>query len=176
MGRHNILIDGVSCSGKTTVCHALQQRGFHALNGDRDLAMQGDPTSGLRTRMPSDLTSRAKAEWQHAHHIWDVQRLRDMIADHSKPRSFFCGGARNAARFIKAFDAVILLQIDRDTLIERLSKRPDGEFGSAPAERDLILILHATERDMPKNATRVDACQSIAGVIEDILDICDRIP
>ncbi len=43
MGARNYLIEGVSCSGKTTVCDELLRRGFQAIHGDRQLAYQGDP-------------------------------------------------------------------------------------------------------------------------------------
>ncbi|MCB0912089.1 MAG: hypothetical protein KDB60_10795 [Propionibacteriaceae bacterium] len=38
MGVRNYLVEGVSGSGKTTVCRELQRRGHHAVNGDTELA------------------------------------------------------------------------------------------------------------------------------------------
>lgn len=61
MGARNYLIEGVSCSGKTTVCDELLRRGFQAIHGDRQLAYQGDPETGL------PLPGRC-----HEHHIWDI--------------------------------------------------------------------------------------------------------
>jgi hypothetical protein len=52
MGMRNYLIEGVSGTGKTSVCNELQRRGYHAINGDRELAYQGDPETGNR-RMAS---------------------------------------------------------------------------------------------------------------------------
>lgn len=49
MGMKNYLIEGVSCTGKTTVCNELQRRGYHAIHGDRELAYQGDPETGQPT-------------------------------------------------------------------------------------------------------------------------------
>ena len=46
MGIRNYLIEGVSGTGKTSVCHELRRRGYHAINGDRELAYQGDPKTG----------------------------------------------------------------------------------------------------------------------------------
>jgi hypothetical protein len=31
---------------KTSVCKELQRRGYYAINGDRELACQGDPETG----------------------------------------------------------------------------------------------------------------------------------
>ena len=52
MGRRNYLIEGVSCSGKTTVCNKLRERGYHVINGDTDwllwaLAIAGAVVLGL---------------------------------------------------------------------------------------------------------------------------------
>ncbi|WP_255508672.1 hypothetical protein [Micromonospora sp. A202] len=41
MGLRNYLIEGVSGTGKTSVCKELQRRGYDAVNGDRELAYQG---------------------------------------------------------------------------------------------------------------------------------------
>ncbi len=65
MGVKNYLIEGVSCTGKTTVCNELQKRGYHAIHGDRELAYQGDPETG----MPTDGIL-------HEHHIWDIQKVK----------------------------------------------------------------------------------------------------
>ena len=42
MGRKNILIEGVSGSGKTTVAEELERRGYHVIHGDRTLADVGE--------------------------------------------------------------------------------------------------------------------------------------
>jgi AAA domain-containing protein len=49
MGKRNYLIEGVSGTGKTSVCQELRRRGCVAINGDRELRYQGDPTTGEKT-------------------------------------------------------------------------------------------------------------------------------
>ncbi len=46
VGVRNYLIEGVSGTGKTSVCEELQRRGYHAVHGDRELASLGSPVSG----------------------------------------------------------------------------------------------------------------------------------
>lgn len=41
MGVRNYLVEGVSGTGKTSVCRELQRRGHHAVNGDTELANKG---------------------------------------------------------------------------------------------------------------------------------------
>jgi len=49
VGVKNYLIEGVSGTGKTTVCAELKRRGYDAVNGDNELAYQGDPPANRRT-------------------------------------------------------------------------------------------------------------------------------
>lgn len=84
MGVRNYLIEGVSGTGKTSVCAELQRRGYHAIHGDRDLAYQGDPKTGEPLE-----------GFAHEHHIWDVDKVSALVADHRHAASFFCGGSRN---------------------------------------------------------------------------------
>jgi hypothetical protein len=92
--------------------------------------------------------------WGHEHHIWDVEKVKSVIADQRSAISFFCGGSRNFPRFIDLFDEVFVLDVDLDTLSRRLARRPADEFGRRPSERDLIVRLHTTKEDVPKNAVR----------------------
>lgn len=158
MGRRNVLVEGVSGTGKTAVCHELGRRGFHAVNGDRELAYQGDPATGE----PTDTAS-------HEHHLWDVARVRALVADDREPVTFFCGGSRNFAQFIDLFDDVVVLDVDRETLARRLDRRGPDEWGSNPSERALVLRLHETGEDVPRNGTVVDATRPLSDVVDEIL-------
>jgi hypothetical protein len=157
VGERNFLVEGVSGTGKTSVCHELRRRGYDAVNGDTDLAYQGDPATGL----PTDTRL-------HEHHIWDVQRLASLVTDRTHPVTFFCGGSRNFGTFIDLFDGVFVLEVDRATLERRLDRRPDDEWGSAPHERALVLRLHETGEDTPAG-TPIDATAPLADVVAEIL-------
>ena len=159
MGVRNYLIEGVSCTGKTSVCDELQRRGYHSIHGDRTLAYQGDPKTGE----PLD-------GFAHEHHIWDVDKVRTLVADQSHAASFFCGGSRNFNRFIDLFDGVFVLEVDLDTLNRRLVTRPEDEWGGRASEEESNARLqHATKEDIPKNAIIVDATAPIARVVDAIL-------
>ena len=162
MGVRNYLIEGVSGTGKTSVCHELRRRGRHAINGDNELAYQGDP----RTGEPLDGLA-------HEHHIWDLDKVRALAADQSYAASFFCGGSRNFASFIDLFDRVFVLEVDLDTLNRRLAQRPETEWGGRPAERRLIRRLHATKEDTPRGDVVIDATAPLERVVDAILEQCD---
>ena len=158
MGIKNYLIEGVSGTGKTSVCDELRRRGYHAIHGDRELAYQGDPRTG------EPLEGHA-----HEHHIWDADRVRALVADRSRAASFFCGGSRNLDRFVDLFDAVFVLEVDAETLSRRLALRPEDEWGGQASERELIARLHATREDVPENAIPIDATAPLPRVVDAIL-------
>lgn len=158
MGIRNYLIEGVSCTGKTTICNELRKRGYHCINGDTELAYQGDPATG------EPLEGHA-----HEHHIWNVEKVRALVADRSHPATFFCGGSRNFASFIGLFDGVFVLEIDLDTLNRRLAARPESEWGGKASERQLVRRLHATREDLPQEGVAIDATAPVPRVVDDIL-------
>lgn len=159
MGVRNYLIEGLSGTGKTSVCDELQRRGYQAIHGDRELAYRGDPATGE----PTD-------DFGHEHHIWDVDKVRALVANHDEAVTFFCGSSRNFARFLDLFDAVFVLEIDLDTLNRRLDERPESEWGGGiPTERELIVRWHRTGEGIPANGISIDATVPIAQVVDAIL-------
>ncbi|HEY3870651.1 MAG TPA: AAA family ATPase [Actinocrinis sp.] len=153
----NYLVEGVSCTGKTSVCKELRRRGYHAINGDRELAYQGDPETGE----PTDTAT-------HEHHIWHVERLGAIVADKDEAVTFFCGGSRNFSKFIDLFDGVFVLEVDVDTLNRRLDERSEDEWGGKPEERELVVRLHQSKEDTP-NGIFIDATVPLACVVDEIL-------
>ncbi|GAA1603558.1 nucleoside kinase [Kribbella sancticallisti] len=158
MGIKNYLIEGVSGTGKTSVCKELQRRGYHAINGDTELAYQGDPETG-----------RPANGHTHEHHIWQVDRVEALVADQDEAVTFFCGGSRNFSKFIGLFDGVFVLEVDPGTLDRRLRERSEDEWGGKQAERELVLRLHQTKEDIPENGIVVDATTPIARVVDEIV-------
>lgn len=158
MANKNYLIEGVSGTGKSSVCAELKKRGYQAIDGDKELAYQGNPETGEKTE-----------SFTHQNHIWDVEKARETVADKSSDMAFFCGGSRNFDKFIDLFDEVFVLDIDAETLEKRLDARPEGAWGKSPEQRKLILQLHKTKEDIPSNATLIDATKPLDEVIDEIL-------
>lgn len=162
MGRTNYLVEGLSGTGKTTVADELQRRGFHVVHGDRELAYQGDPETGE----PTDAGL-------HEHHLWDVEKVRALVADRTDAATFFCGGSRNFPTFIDLFDGVFVLEVDLDTLNRRLDARPDEEWGGGkPTERARIVQWHQTKQDVPQDGIAIDATAPVGAVVDEILRRC----
>jgi thymidylate kinase len=159
VGIRNYLIEGVSGTGKTSVCDELTRRGFQAIHGDRELAYQGDPRTG------EPITE----GFGHDNHLWRIDRVKALVADRSEPVTFFCGGSRNFPAFIHLFDGVFVLDVDAGTLTERLSRRPDDEYGGRPEQRRHVLRLHETKEDIPSDGIVIDATAPLGTVVDEIL-------
>lgn len=173
MGRRNYLIEGVSGTGKTSVAEELQRRGYHVVHGDRELKYRGDPTTGAPMIEPVHASERDKAVWQHEHLLWDIDKVKRVVADHGNPISFFCGGSRNVSTFIDVFDGVFVLEVDDlDTLYRRLDARvarDPTDWGGKPEEKELVARLHRTNEDIPSGGIVIDATQPLVTVVDDIL-------
>ena len=159
MGVRNFLIEGVSCSGKTSVGRELARRGYHVVHGDDELAYWGDPVTG-----------EAQSSTAYEHWIWDLEKVRALVADRSHPTTFLCGGSRNAHRFLDRLDGVFVLEIDRETLDRRLAERPDDEWGGSARDGAAAARWeHAAGTGFPGRATVIDGTQPIARVVDAIL-------
>jgi adenylate kinase family enzyme len=169
MGRRNYLIEGVSGAGKTAVCTELQRRGYRAIHGDRELAYQGDPDTGLPT---DTFTYEHSATFISEHHIWDVEKVKALVANQEEAVTFFCGGSKNSSKYIALFDGVFVLEVDLDTSLRRIDERvalDPTDWGGTPAEREITVRMYHTKEDIPKNGITIDATAPLARVVDEIL-------
>ena len=173
MGRRNYVIEGVSGTGKTSLCTELIRRGYHAVHGDRELRPDASPQRSGEVVSNDD---EQRALMVHRHAFWDEAKVRRHLDNHDADLTFFCGGFRNHGQLLGLFDGVFILEIDRETLLRRLDLRPEDEFGGRPAERKLIVRLHETKEDMPKSGIIIDGTQPLEVVADVVIGYCRAIP
>jgi adenylate kinase family enzyme len=175
MGRKNYLIEGVSGAGKTAVCAELRRRGYQAINGDDELAYQGDPDTGT----PADgLRHEHSATFISEHHIWDVEKVKALVANQEEAVTFFCGGSRNSSKYIALLDGVFVLEVDLDTSLRRIAERvarDPTDWGGTPAELEITVRMYHSKEGLPHNGTIIDATAPLAQVVDEILRHVDTI-
>ncbi len=99
----------------------------------------------------------------HENHIWHVDKVKALVAKQDEEVTFFLRWfSRNFSKFIDLFDGVFVLEVGIDTLNRRLDERPENEFGGKKTERELIVRLHQTKEDIPKNGIIIDATAPIS--------------
>jgi hypothetical protein len=169
MGRRNYLISGVSGAGKTAVCAELRRRGYQAIDGDNELAYQGDPDTG----QPTDgLKHERSAAFISEHHIWDVAKVKSLVANRDEAITFFCGGSKNSSKYIALFDGVFVLEVDLDTSLQRIAERvalDPTDWGGTPEERDITVRMYHAKEALPPNGILIDATAPLAHVVDEIL-------
>ncbi|GCE27410.1 nucleoside kinase [Dictyobacter alpinus] len=160
MGKRNYLIEGVSGTGKTSVCTELQRRGYQAIHGDRELRYQGNPDA-----LTSDL---------HLSPLWDIEKVQAFIANKDEAVTFFCGASRNFPQFIELLDGVFILDVDLDTCLRRIDERvarDPTDWGGRPEELETIVRLHQTKGAIPTSGVTIDATRPLVQVVDDILTL-----
>lgn len=157
MAKRNYLIEGGSGTGKSAVWEELKRRGYKAINGDRELAYKGDPQTGERIEGTG-----------FEYHIWDVDKVREIVANKDDEVAFFCGGSRNFHKFIDLFDKVFVLDVDIETLKKRLESREADDWGGNDEQKQFILRLHAANNTIPKGIT-IDTARPLNEVVDAIL-------
>lgn len=167
MGVRNYLIDGLSGTGKTTVCNELQRRGYQAIHGDRELKV--DPKK-------DETTSEAAKPGYHLPPLWDVAKVNALLANPDEAMTFFCGGCSNSSEFIDRLDAVFVLEVkDIDTVMRRIDERllvDPTDWGGKPEEREIIVRAHQRKEILPQNGISIDATAPVAQVVDSILRRC----
>lgn len=119
--------------------------------GARNYLVEGVSSSG-KTTVATELERRG-------HHVWDVDRVRELVADRSAPATFFCGGSRNHATFIDLFDEVFVLEVDTATLT-----------GATPRSQAWVLANLVTHNG-PPHTSRTAASARAASSVTPMLGI-----
>lgn len=126
---------------------------------DTDLAYQGVPRPAMRRTPPGTRTTSGTSI------KFGLWRRTTRTLSRSSAR------LSNFHKFVGIFDGVFVLDVDIGTLQQRLDQRPPDEWGGQPAQRDLIVRLHATREDIPRTGVVVDATRSLEAVVDEIVHL-----
>jgi dephospho-CoA kinase len=163
MKKQLYLIEGLSGTGKTSVAEELIKRGYNAIDADEIFGFFGDVTTGLPTEEVS------KKEW-----LWDRSKFEDVVNKNTGVL-FVSGGAMNQEDFANSFSKVFTLQVDDETLKERLKNRTNNDYGKQPHELARLLEWNkGVEIWSKKRGTvLIDAAKDLNKVVDEILSYVD---
>ena len=167
MGVRNYLIDGLSGTGKTTVCNELQRRGYHAIHGDRELKVDPKKDEATSGPLPGyDLPP-----------LWDVAKVNALLANQDEAMTFLCGGCSNSSEFVDRLEGVFVLEVnDIDSVLRRIDERvlvDPTDWGGKQEEREIIIRAHQRKDTVQQNGIVIDATAPVTEVVDSILRHCE---
>jgi adenylate kinase family enzyme len=125
-----VLITGMSGTGKSTALAGLARRGHRVV--DADLSAWSIEV--------------ASPDGSGAEQLWREDVMDALLAQHVSGWLFVAGCASNQGLFYDRFDAVVLLSVPRDVMLQRIATRSTNRFGKGAHERRRILAdLEAVE-------------------------------
>ncbi len=157
---NNYLIEGLSGTGKSSVCQELQKRGYHAIDSDEEFAYFRDPKTGLPTEEVSQF-----------YLTWNKEKVKKALC-HTTESTFVCGGLVDLGGFAQYFKKTFILRVDDETLRSRILTRKNNDFGKKPEDlaRQLEWNKGAEEYARQKGAVLIDATLPLEKVVDKILE------
>ncbi len=127
-----ILLTGMSGTGKSTLVGELLARGYRAVDAD-------EPAYSEDRMMPGFPGEPAFAlEW-----VWREDAIEELLGATDADVLFLAGCARNQVGFYGRFDAIVLLSVPVEAMLERLRTRTNNDYGKDPDE--VARVLHNKE-------------------------------
>lgn len=163
--KKKIYITGVSGTGKSTLGLELQKRGCFVIDIDEgDLCTWCDKAGN---RVCED---RDGIAWLDEHH-WncDIQRLEKEIEESADDHVFIVGISSNLDNY--PFDKILLLSVDPETLVKRLTERTTNDFAKDPEEQQFVLKMKDEyEKKMSaKGAVFLDGWKPVSELANNII-------
>ncbi|MES2087520.1 MAG: AAA family ATPase [Patescibacteria group bacterium] len=153
------LIEGLSGTGKTTVCAELNKRNYTAVDADEVFAHFVDPKTGLHS------------DEKTTHWMWEEEKFNTIVKQERDGQLFVCGGATNQENFKHHFDKIFTLHVDDNVLKDRLLHRTNNDYGKDPKELEQQLEWNkgAVQHSRHRGTTLIDATKPISDVVDEIL-------
>lgn len=162
MAKHNYLIEGLSGTGKSSVCSELIKLGYTAIDADDAFASITKPS------IISLNGKKIPERWD-----WDPKKLKPLLLNKTEDTLFICGGASNENDFIPLFEVVITLIIDNETMRNRLTTRIANNYGkrheeiTQQQEWNKSAAIYAQQRGIDI----IDATQPLSRVVDEVLNL-----
>lgn len=166
----SVLVLGVAGAGKSTLADELGRRGLSAVDSDDVLARWVDG-EGRRVEYPAEPDS----AWLAAHYWhWDGERL-DTLLREADGTLFVCGAALNIMDFIPRFGLVVLLELDVETMMRRVSSRGTAFGRSGPTREWLADWAPGFQRDVKRlGAAVINARLPANTVAETVIGLAEE--
>lgn len=167
-----IYITGAPGSGKSSLQKGLENRGYETYDlDDRSLGgPHNKSTDELVTIPPADQRT---PEWFDQHE-WRIYSgvIKNLKAKATDKDIYICGVAASDDGILPLFDKIFYLDIDVNTLKQRLGSRSENSYGQNDFETsEIIKRKHGLDSKYSgNNAIHIDATQALNKVFDDIIN------
>ncbi|MEJ7838140.1 MAG: AAA family ATPase [Thermomicrobiales bacterium] len=158
----NILITGMSGTGKSAVLGALAARGYEAVDTDSDEWCEwvDIPHSGSAT----------ERDW-----IWRADRMTSLLTLDRPGPVFVAGCKSNQGAFYRYFAKIVLLSARPDVMIRRIERRTSNAYGKrADEQADILGYVETVEPllrascDLEIDTSQITIEEVVASIVESI--------
>ena len=149
----NVLVTGMSGTGKSTALAELARRGFRVIETDRaPWSAWSDAAGG---------------------YVWREELIEELLARDDGATLFVSATVSNQGRFYSRFDAVVLLSAPLELLLRRIDERTTNGYGKSTEERAQIVRDHAEIEPLLRATCthEIDATQPVAAVVSQLVAI-----
>jgi dephospho-CoA kinase len=159
-----ILVTGMSGTGKSSALTELGRRGYRVVDTDdpgwREYRVDVEPSDDLHI-----------GEW-----LWIEERIAELLDSDDVPSLFVQGCVRNQSKFYDRFDAVVLLSVPADVILDRIARRTTNDYGKTRSERAMIIAdLVQVEPLLREDCTHeLDASRPLEQVVTDLIAIASH--
>lgn len=161
------LLSGLPGTGKTTIQHELDKRGYDTIDSDTAWGYYGN----LETEEPVEPPLERTRDWIKKNGwIWNSKIVRPILErGYAKPL-FICGGSRNEEQFYPLFTKIFSLHVPNDVMRARLEAR-HGAAGTTPQfiERMIEFNENFYERAEKKGGSVIETTKPLKDCVNKIL-------
>ncbi len=122
----------------------------------------------------ADYHSGIGREWIEQHDwVLDEEKIKSLLRNSDKRTIFLCGIASNQKSLFPLFQKIILLTLDENTLIQRLSNRKGKDvYAREKSEQEELLSWKSDwEKEMIQHgAIAIDADKPTESIVEEIIN------
>jgi predicted ATPase len=163
------LIVGLPGSGKTTVLDELDRRGYKTIDGDSDGELSTwihrETGQDIGRSLPPGVIDDEPYDWS-----WKEKRVREIAQAATMQVIFLGGNAAGTKAYYPLFQKVYALNLDSETLNDRLNQRAEG-YGYEAAQRARVLSWNDdfVDKEVEAGAVIIDSTAPVSIVTDHIL-------
>ena len=167
--KKNILVTGVSGTGKSTVYVELKKRGVEAIGIDEntELSYWVNKKTKEVVAWEKDFTDEfiSNHDW-----VCNVPVLSDLV-EKAKKTVVVCGSSDNIVECMGLFEMTLLLKCSPETFTSRIKSRVDNDYGQDESTKKALLGYYKKYNQdcLDAGAVIIDAEQSIDEVVNKVL-------